>query len=375
MVAHEYAHAADRAPPGRRHGLHARTGHAQSAAAHRSLDESAPAGADLVRLGRQFTFGGAKPVPVNPRKFRNYRAGRHHRLRGRRHDQSGALAGLFALLFVLLGSGRSRLPPAMPALDTAQRMMVYGIWLNLVLCFFNLIPVPPLDGSHLLYHALPPRAGTLVPRAAAVRLSAALRAPVLFPAGGLVPPDAGVSPDETSCCGSSCHSGSVTDGTSSRHDGARGAHHRARRRARLRRRARRVLRPAGPAAASAAGGAARDRGHPHRADRRPVPSGHPRARPQPGRRLPRHGEPAGAPQGADAAAAPLGGGRLGGSARGAGAAAARVPADPRDRRVDGPSRRAAGGAVRPRLPAATARAPAAAAHARPARACCRRSSG
>ena len=44
-------------------------------------------------------------------------------------------------------------------LETAQRMMVYGIWLNLLLCFFNLIPIPPLDGSHLLYHALPPRAG------------------------------------------------------------------------------------------------------------------------------------------------------------------------------------------------------------------------
>jgi Zn-dependent protease len=44
-------------------------------------------------------------------------------------------------------------------LDTAQRMLVYGIWLNLILCFFNLIPVPPLDGSHLFYHLLPPRAG------------------------------------------------------------------------------------------------------------------------------------------------------------------------------------------------------------------------
>jgi Zn-dependent protease len=39
-------------------------------------------------------------------------------------------------------------------------MMVYGIWLNLILCFFNLIPIPPLDGSHLLYHALPPRVGS-----------------------------------------------------------------------------------------------------------------------------------------------------------------------------------------------------------------------
>jgi Zn-dependent protease len=44
--------------------------------------------------------------------------------------------------------------------DTAQRMMVFGIWLNLVLCFFNLIPVPPLDGSHLLYHLLPPKVGS-----------------------------------------------------------------------------------------------------------------------------------------------------------------------------------------------------------------------
>ena len=38
--------------------------------------------------------------------------------------------------------------------------MVHGIWLNLILCFFNLIPIPPLDGSHLLYHALPPKAGS-----------------------------------------------------------------------------------------------------------------------------------------------------------------------------------------------------------------------
>ena len=34
--------------------------------------------------------------------------------------------------------------------QTAQQMMVYGIWLNLILCFFNLIPIPPLDGSNVL---------------------------------------------------------------------------------------------------------------------------------------------------------------------------------------------------------------------------------
>jgi Zn-dependent protease len=105
-----------------------------------------------------YTFGGAKPVPVNSSKFKNY-------VRG---DLIVSVAGvatnlLLALVcsvvFVVLGLLASSIPAATPVLDTAQRMMVYGIWLNLVLCFFNLIPVPPLDGSHLMYHALPAGAG------------------------------------------------------------------------------------------------------------------------------------------------------------------------------------------------------------------------
>jgi Zn-dependent protease len=106
----------------------------------------------------QFTFGGAKPVPINSRKFRNYRRG----------DIIVSAAGvttnlflsiLFAGIFVLLGLVARGAPAATGVVDTAQRMMVFGIYLNLLLCFFNLIPIPPLDGSHLLYHALPPRAG------------------------------------------------------------------------------------------------------------------------------------------------------------------------------------------------------------------------
>jgi Zn-dependent protease len=106
----------------------------------------------------QYTFGGAKPVPVNSRKFRNYRRG----------DIIVSAAGvttnlflsiLFAGLFVLLGLVARTAPAAIGVVDTAQRMMVFGIYLNLLLCFFNLIPLPPLDGSHLLYHALPARAG------------------------------------------------------------------------------------------------------------------------------------------------------------------------------------------------------------------------
>ena len=106
----------------------------------------------------QYTFGGAKPVPVNSRKFRNFRRG----------DIIVSAAGVvtnlflsvvFAVLFVLVGLAARNVPDATVVFDTAQRMMVFGIWLNLLLCFFNLIPIPPLDGSHLVYHALPPRAG------------------------------------------------------------------------------------------------------------------------------------------------------------------------------------------------------------------------
>ncbi len=105
-----------------------------------------------------FAFGGAKPVPVNPRKYRNYKRG----------DIIVSAAGVVtnlglslacALLFVLLGFVAALFPDLVPVVDTAQRMMVWGVWLNLLLCCFNLIPIPPLDGSHLFYHLLPPALG------------------------------------------------------------------------------------------------------------------------------------------------------------------------------------------------------------------------
>lgn len=105
-----------------------------------------------------FVFGGAKPVPVNPRKYRNYKRG----------DIIVSAAGVvtnfvlcfvFAFLFVLIGLLGRALPEMASVLDAAQRMMMWGVWLNLVLCFFNLIPVPPLDGSHLFYYLLPPAWG------------------------------------------------------------------------------------------------------------------------------------------------------------------------------------------------------------------------
>jgi len=104
--------------------------------------------------GGRFVFGGAKPVPVNPANFRNYRRG----------DIIVSIAGVVANLmlipvFMVLVAGVGILANALPTLEgmlaTVQRMFLYGIWLNALLAVFNLIPIPPLDGSHILKHFLP----------------------------------------------------------------------------------------------------------------------------------------------------------------------------------------------------------------------------
>jgi Zn-dependent protease len=105
-----------------------------------------------------FVFGGAKPVPVTPRKFRHY-------VRGDvLVSAAGVATNLFlalvcAVLFLALGYLGRTLPDSANVVAILQRMMMWGIWLNLLLCFFNLIPIPPLDGSKLFYHLLPPGLG------------------------------------------------------------------------------------------------------------------------------------------------------------------------------------------------------------------------
>lgn len=108
--------------------------------------------------GGRVIFGGAKPVPVNPRNYRNYRRG----------DIIVSLAGIatnlaLAVVCLVLVIGLWALAQAVPVggqtLALLQRMMFWGIWLNLLLACFNLIPIPPLDGSHVLYHFLPPALG------------------------------------------------------------------------------------------------------------------------------------------------------------------------------------------------------------------------
>lgn len=113
----------------------------------------------LIMTHGQFTFGGAKPVPVITRNFRNFRRG----------DLIVSSAGiitnfLLALactaVFVLAGEAYTLVGRVgTSSVDALQRMMIWGIQINLILAFFNLIPIPPLDGSRLFYHTLPPALG------------------------------------------------------------------------------------------------------------------------------------------------------------------------------------------------------------------------
>ncbi len=102
-----------------------------------------------------FVFGGAKPVPVNPHNYRDYRRGDII------VSSAGIVANLilylaFLALSVAVGILGNVMPFAVSSLSIVQQMCLTGIWLNALLAFFNLIPIPPLDGSHILIHFLPP---------------------------------------------------------------------------------------------------------------------------------------------------------------------------------------------------------------------------
>jgi Zn-dependent protease len=88
-------------------------------------------------------FGWARPVPVNPLNYRNYRWGEIT------VSAAGALSNLalavgFALL-LRLGVGNQGL----------MKLAFFGVSINIFLALFNLIPIPPLDGSHILSILLP----------------------------------------------------------------------------------------------------------------------------------------------------------------------------------------------------------------------------
>lgn len=109
----------------------------------------------LTSLSGSFVFGWAKPVPVNPRYFRN----------PVKDMMLVALAGpatnfLLAIIFgVLLRALLAFFPPVEwsenPTWLFVLLMFQSGVVINFGLCWLNMLPIPPLDGSKVLAYALP----------------------------------------------------------------------------------------------------------------------------------------------------------------------------------------------------------------------------
>jgi Zn-dependent protease len=105
----------------------------------------------LTYLGGGFIFGGAKPVPINPYNFRHPEKGMM--LSSIAGPLSNfALASLGFLAFFLSVK-------VLPIRDEFLRFNIYiftmMILLNILLGIFNLIPIPPLDGSRVLRYFVP----------------------------------------------------------------------------------------------------------------------------------------------------------------------------------------------------------------------------
>ena len=113
----------------------------------------------LILTRGKFVFGYAKPVPINPYNFKNPRKGL----------ALSAIAGpainlvlaiICGVLFTWVLLPLSAV--AGPALTSrvllpVSEMLKMGVWTNLILAAFNLIPIPPLDGGRVLAGILPPR--------------------------------------------------------------------------------------------------------------------------------------------------------------------------------------------------------------------------
>ena len=116
-------------------------------------------------------IGWAKPTPVNTRNFQRFV-----------HDDilttlagpmSNLLTAIVALLLLLLlkflnaqtvvaavvsvqmGMADAGVVNGSPVIFPLALLLYYGVFLNIVLMAFNLLPLPPLDGSHLIRHMLP----------------------------------------------------------------------------------------------------------------------------------------------------------------------------------------------------------------------------
>ena len=99
-------------------------------------------------------FGWARPVPVNPYNFRNLR--RDNILVSVAGVATNLAMALVSALIYRLVFGRA-FPNTqnLAGFSLVQVWLYFSVVINLVLAIFNLLPLPPLDGSHVVETLLP----------------------------------------------------------------------------------------------------------------------------------------------------------------------------------------------------------------------------
>jgi Zn-dependent protease len=104
----------------------------------------------LVLSGGSYFFGWAKPVPIDPRSFRDERTGML---------LTGIAGPVMNFVLALVAGLASRALPGaifVPGQFTSiGSVLLFFCYANIVLAFFNLIPIPPLDGSRVVQYFLP----------------------------------------------------------------------------------------------------------------------------------------------------------------------------------------------------------------------------
>ncbi len=116
----------------------------------------------LLLLNSGIVFGYAKPVPINPSYFKNYRKGiRYTSLAGPVTNlivafTIGLLYGLFFYLVIRISGGLiDNGSMGFRVFTIFNQLFMNTIYINIFLAIFNFIPIPPLDGSKILASFLP----------------------------------------------------------------------------------------------------------------------------------------------------------------------------------------------------------------------------